>query len=78
MIEKCCKASIIEATREGSKNLVKSLKEMNETSKSIQKCIMEIEMKLHKENMEYRHLKDERVQELARLALLNHSTMLLP
>ena len=46
--------SIVEATREGSKNLVKSLKEMNDMSKSIQERIMEMEFKLHQENMEYK------------------------
>ena len=38
---------IVDATREESKNLVRSFKEMNETSKAIQERIMEIEMKLH-------------------------------
>ena len=62
---------------EGSAKLMAHLKDMNDSSNSIQQKILKMEMQMHEQNMKYKHQKDKQVQELASLVLLNRSTMVI-
>lgn len=67
--------SLAEATLQGSERLVTSLKEINDNSNSLQERLLEMELKIHEENMKYKHEKDLRGQEVARLSLIYQNTM---
>ena len=67
--------SMAEATLQESEKLGVGLKDMNGSAQSLHQKMLDMEMRMHKENMRYKQDKDKRMQELARLALLNQSTM---
>ena len=60
---------VVDATREGNERLLAGLKEMNDTAKELKTQEMEMERRMHVEEMQYRQLKDEKLLDNARLSL---------
>jgi hypothetical protein len=56
---------VAEATLEGSDCLVAGLKEINDTSKEMKVQEMQLELRMHSENMEYKKQKDTLIMENA-------------
>ena len=67
--------SVAEAALQGTKNLVTSIKDMNKSSKSMHERLMEMELQLHEQTMKYKVEKDEQLEELACIFLLNQATV---
>jgi hypothetical protein len=66
---------VADATLEGSERLLEGLKEINETTKVLKTQEMEMELRMHQDEMKYREGKDEKQLQNARLALQNQSAV---
>ena len=52
---------VAEATLQGSEKLVAGLKDMNDSAQSLHQKMLDMEMRMHEENMRYKQDKDERM-----------------
>jgi hypothetical protein len=66
---------VVDATLEGSERLLAGLKEINETAKVLKRQEMEMGLRIYQDEMNYKHDKDEKVLENARLFVLNQSAV---
>jgi hypothetical protein len=66
---------VANATLEGSERLLEGLKEINETAKVLKTQEMEMGLRMHQDEMNYRQGKDEKQLQNARLALQNQSAV---
>jgi hypothetical protein len=66
---------VADATMEGSERLLAGIKEINDTEKQMKTKEIEMEMRIHQEEMQYGQIKDEKILENARLSLQNQGAV---